>query len=447
MKKSDVNKSWKQFHYHNLETQNMIKIDTVVAVFCLFAVYYPICYGANTYYVSSEPSVQCLTLNISNDSDHSCKTFTEYATAPTMRLDSKNQDIVMSFLQGVHNLSRNFTINQNLTMKGQPVSDPKENFPQILLVLHQGDIIIQNAARFNMSNLSIDGLSSSTISLKEVLDVFIENVVIVGSALLIQCVHCNRITALDNLFIGSVLVIAWPDPYQNTQYNAYNEVLIRDTVLHLSPVGNGISCCNVRSINIVNVLLSNILHTFIAHPPEAGLITFCACYPWGVQFREDCDLISSGFHYLDIYNSTFKRNSGTGLCIKVPVNAAVIVRSSAILDHEKGGAMFTCGQYGTRVILRNNNISNNINTLRGSIKASALKIYTIEIVDSPPHTIPELYLIQCQFVGNRHLGNTLITTVSIASHIRAYVTDSDFVDNYGSAITAYTRHMAHWIMF
>ena len=92
--------------------------------------------------------------------------------------------------------------------------------------------------------------------------------------------------------------------------------------------------------------------------------------------------------------------------------------------------MFTCHHHGTKVVLRDNNISNNINSLRGSIMASAVSIYTIEIVDTHPHKIPELYIIQCHFVGNGHFGNTIITTVSIKSHIRAIVTDSSFIDNY-----------------
>ena len=52
--------------------------------------------------------------------------------------------------------------------------------------------------------------------------------------------------------------------------------------------------------------------------------------------------------------------------------------------------MFTCHHHGTKVVLRDNNISNNINSLRGSIMASAVSIlnYTIEIVDIHPHKIP-----------------------------------------------------------
>ena len=117
----------------------MIKIDKVVTAFCLFSVLSsPVCHGTiNTYYVSCKPSVQCLVLNISGDSASSCKTFNEYATESTLQLDTKDHNnTLMSFLQGVHNLSRNFTTNQNLTMTGQTV--------QTLLLLHQGNITVQN---------------------------------------------------------------------------------------------------------------------------------------------------------------------------------------------------------------------------------------------------------------------------------------------------------------
>ena len=103
-----------------------------------------------------------LVLNISIDSASSCKTFNKYATESIMQLDKKDQDVLLSFLQGVHNLSRNFTANQNLSMTGQA--------RETLLLLHQGNIAVRNTTRFNMSNLSIDGLSKHYISLKEVLD-------------------------------------------------------------------------------------------------------------------------------------------------------------------------------------------------------------------------------------------------------------------------------------
>ena len=78
----------------------MIKIDKLVTTFCLFSVlYFPVCRGNNTYYVSYQPSVQChLVLNISIDSVSSCKTFNEYATETIMQLDTKDQDVLLSFL-------------------------------------------------------------------------------------------------------------------------------------------------------------------------------------------------------------------------------------------------------------------------------------------------------------------------------------------------------------
>ena len=423
-------------------------IREVLNMFWLFVllVCYPGCYQTfETCFVSSNTSQQCLlTLNISNVSEHSCKTFNEYATETTW-LDTVNDGVSMIFLQGTHNLNRNFNINQNLTMKGQPVSGNNYNLAQIVLVLRQGNITIQHAARVTISNLTVDGISSNTLSIKEVSDVSIKNVVMIGTALLIQCVRCNEVSILNTLFVGSVLVIAWPDPYQNTRYDAYKKVLIKDTAFHLSPVGNGLSCCNVRSISMINISLSELFRTSTAQPapPESGLITFCAYYPWGIQFREECDLLTSSFLLLEIYDSMFKRSTGTGVCISVPTNAEVYFVSSTIRDHKKGGAMFESGPSGTRVILRNNSISNNINTLLGSATASALRIYTVEIVDTHPHAIPEIYIIQCHFIGNIHLGNTLLSTVSIHSHIRAYIIDSEFVDNYGSGITAYTKEKDH----
>ena len=414
-----------------------------IALWVFGVLCYARCHGSH--FVSSNPSAQCSTLNVSNHSEHSCKTFNEYANETFS--DTRNNDYVMAmtFLQGVHHLNRNFTINQNLTMKGQLLSG---NVDQIVLVLHNGsNIMVQNAASVNISKLSIDGLSSSTVLVTDVLDVSIENVVLIGTALLIQCVRCNEVTILNTLFIGSVLVIAWPDRYQNTRYDAYKKVLIRDTAFRLSPVGNGLSCCNVRSISMINVSLSDIFHTSTAQPaaapPEGGLITFCDYYPWGLEFLEECDLLTSGFLLLEIYNSTFKRSTGTGVCISAPTNAEVYFVSSNILDHKQGGAMFTSGQNGTRVLLRNITMYNNSYNLFGSAAASALSIYTRKIVDTHPHAVPEIYIIQCHFRGNRHLGNALITTVSITSHIRAYVIDSEFEDNYGSGITAYTTEKDH----
>ena len=75
----------------------MIKIDKLVTTFCLFSVlYFPVYHGTTTtYYVSCEPSVQCLVLNISIDSASSCKTFNEYATESIMQLDKKRSGCII----------------------------------------------------------------------------------------------------------------------------------------------------------------------------------------------------------------------------------------------------------------------------------------------------------------------------------------------------------------
>ena len=75
--------------------------------------------------------------------------------------------------------------------------------------------------------------------------------------------------------------------------------------------------------------------------------------------------------------------------------------------------------------------------------ASALSVYTVNIVDTQPHKIPKLTMINTHFSGNRHLVSKPITTVSITSHIIALVRDCNFTDNYGSAITAYTTKKDH----
>ena len=235
--------------------------------------------------------------------------------------------------------------------------------------------------------------------------------------------------------MGSVLVIAFPDPYLNKSYYAYNDVHITNTSFYLSPFGNGLSCCNVNAIKIKNVLLNNISHTSTIHPPEAGLITFCDYYPWGFLYRESCDLLTSRFYSLKVYDSTFKRNSGTGLCINAPQSSEVYVARSAILDHQQGGVVITSGHVGTKVMFYGNNISHNVNTLVGSASASALSIYATE--DRIPNNnraqdVPRLFRNYCQFVGNQRFGNTLIATVFISTNVRARITDSEFMDKSSS---------------
>ena len=158
-----------------------------------------------------------------------------------------------------------------------------------------------------------------------------------------------------------------------------------------------------------------------------------------------CDLLVSNVHVMKMYNSTFKRTTGTGLCINVPSNASVCIRNSTIIDHTKGGATFTYnGNDKIVVILDNTTISNNVNTLSGSSVASALSVYTVNIVDTQSHKIPKLTMINTHFSGNGNLVSKPITTVSITSlNIIATVSDCNFTDNYGSAITAYTTKKDH----
>ena len=250
-------------------------------------------------------------------------------------------------------------------------------------------------------------------------------------------------TILDIHCIGSPLVIAWPEYYLSSDTKAYKNVVIRDAVFHLSPKGNGLSCCNVRSSLIGNILISNISSNSTAKPPESSLITFCRYFPWGMTELEVCDLLTTDIDHMRIYNSKFKRTNGTGLCVNVPFNAYVVVDNSTIIDHMKGGAMFTYGDNGIYVVLLNTTISNNVNTLQGSTMASALSIYTVNVVNTHSHIIPKLRIDNTHFVGNKHLIGTPISTVAITSHIRTSVYNCNFTDNYGSAITAYAIKVDH----
>ena len=105
--------------------------------------------------------------------------------------------------------------------------------------------------------------------------------------------------------------------------------------------------------------------------------------------------------------------------------------------------MFTYSHNGIVVNLLNNNISNNINTLSGSTMASALSVYTIVIENALPHVIPKLVISNSHFIANRHLVSKPTTTVSVTSHVLAFIHDCNFTDNYGSAITAYTTTVDH----
>ena len=411
---------------------------TMLAAFSLFVILsLSACSNSTNYFVSSNQSAQCLM--ISNDSEYSCKTFDEYANNKEWLNGRKKADVLtLTFLQGVHNLSRNLTLHRfgSITIKGQKDYPDK----QADLILHKCNITVQNVTQFTMSDLSINGLSFNCLSVKEVSHVTIKNVVITSSALLIRCFHCNSATVLDTIFIGSVLVVAWPDYMQKNPYSAYENVTVKGTVFYLSSVGNGISCCNVNSLTVVNVFMGNIHHDmYETYPPRVGFVsTFCHHFPWGLRTKEECDLLTSSIDRLIIHNSTFKRNSSTGLCIKVPTGAFVSIKSTAIVDHTRGGIKFSYDHKGMRIFLHGNNISNNINTWSSSSEASALSIYNTFRDSESDYPVPKLYLFQTKFTDNRHVGNTLISTVSITSYIQTSISNCEFTGNYGSAITAHT---------
>ena len=385
-------------------------------------------------FVSSKPTSEYLLLNIS--SGFACETIDDYAFNAE-ELESR-ENVLMTFLPGAHNLTRNLTVREKLYLQ---MAGSKG---RTLLYFHHGSIMIQDVTNFRLSTLAIEGLSSATVSTKDVLDVTIEDVVITGSAFLIQCLQCNTATISNILFIGSVLVIAWPEYYMKGQrYRAYKQVVIQDTVFHLSPTGNGLSCCNVNSLFITNISVSNLPNNSVAKPPEGSLIIFCSHYPWGQRFREVCDLLSANIHRLVIRNSRFERTSGTGLYISVPLNGLVYIINATISHHTKGGAMFTYLNNGVDVTLRNCTISNNSNTLSGSLMASAVRVYVVLVDNALPHEIPKLRIIQTLFVGNRHFGSQPMSTLCIMSHVLAAVQDSNFTDNYGTAITAYTTSRDH----
>ena len=173
-------------------------------------------------------------------------------------------------------------------------------------------------------------------------------------------------------------------------------------------------------------------------------MTFCVRYPWDLVEREVCDLITTGTCTMEILNSAFKQTSGTGLCIKVPLHAKVIVNKMIISGHTKGGAMFTYGGNGVEVIIENTTICNNSNAFSGSIMASALSVYASNLVENT--LIPKLTIIRTNFIRNVHCVSRLTTTVSITSLVRATIQDSNFIDNYGSAIMAYTTREDHTLI-
>ena len=400
--------------------------------------------GGDVHYVGSKPSSECLFLNISER--QFCKTLDEYAsnTTVTGNSESGGNSVTMMFLPGVHNLTTNFSVKEklNFTLVGQ-----SSKINQTHIHLLHGSISVQSVAQVTLYKLSINGFSNYTVSLKGVIDVKFEDVVITGSAFIIQCLGCNSVTILDIHCIGSPLVIAWPEYDLFSDTKAYKNVVIRDAVFHLSPKGNGLSCCNVQSSLIVNISISNLPSNSTIKQPERSLITinYCLFFPWGLFGElEVCDLLTTNIHYLRINNSTFKRTNGTGICVNAPLGAYVVVKNSTIIDHLKGGAIFSYENKGISVTLFDNNISNNVNTLQGLSMASALSVYTaVKVENTHPHNIPRLRIENTHFVGNKHLVSRPISTVAITSHIKASIHDCNFTDNYGSAITAYTTTVDH----
>ena len=207
----------------------------------LFSSAYP--NASDSCFVSSKPTSECLFLG--NSSGFGCETIDSYAFNDTEELVSR-ENVLMTFLPGAHNLTRNLTIRERLYFR---MAGSKS---RTLLYLHHGNIMIHDITNFRLSTLTVEGLSSTTVSLKDVLDVTIEDVVVTGSAFFIQCLQCNTASISNVLFVGSVLVIAWPVKAQRSD-QAYKQVVIQDTVFHLSPTGNGLSCCNVHSLLIATL--------------------------------------------------------------------------------------------------------------------------------------------------------------------------------------------------
>ena len=418
----------------------LIKILFTVSILLELLLHVAPCY--DTVIVSTKPTLEC---NISGE--WACGTINDYALNNTqcheeLEFEGNRSNVTMLLLPGVHNLTRNFTVEGkvNFTM----VASNQSSRPIVMLI--KGGITIQNLVEVKLSNLSIEGLSRNTISIKNVLNVTFQDVIITASAFLIQCLGCNTVTILDIHCIGSPLVIAWPEYYLSSKTKAYKNVVIRDTVFHLSPKGNGLSCCNVHSSVMRNISISNLPSNSTTKPPESSLITFCRYFPWGLSKLEVCDLFTTNINDLRIHNSTFKRTSGTGFCMGVFYDALVYMINSTITDHTKGGAIFTFTGKGISVTLLNNTISNNQNNMLSSTTASALSVSVhYETPSTEGVDIPRLTISHTNFVNNIHLANKHITTVSIFSPdvMTLSIHNSNFTDNYGSAITAYTTDVGN----
>ncbi len=105
--------------------------------------------------------------------------------------------------------------------------------------------------------------------------------------------------------------------------------------------------------------------------------------------------------------------------------------------------MFNYADNGIQVILENATVCKNSNTFSGFSMASALSVHTANVDKTHSHIIPKLTIVRTRFIGNAHLVSRPTTTVCITSHVRATLQDCNFLDNYGSAITAYTTREDH----
>ena len=92
--------------------------------------------ASDSCFVSSKPTSECLLLNIS--SGFACETIDDYAFNDTEELVSR-ENVLMMFLPGAHNLTRNLTIREKVYLQ---VAGSEEG--QTLLYLHHGSILIQN---------------------------------------------------------------------------------------------------------------------------------------------------------------------------------------------------------------------------------------------------------------------------------------------------------------
>ena len=121
----------------------------------------------------------------------SCMTVHEFFNHTT------ESNIMLLFSSGIHNLTRNVTFENKLDVTITSYTT-QEN--QTHIILHQSDIVIQNSAKFTLSYLSITSFSTHLILLNTVMEVAIENVIITGNAIIIQCLSCNAVKVSNVIF-------------------------------------------------------------------------------------------------------------------------------------------------------------------------------------------------------------------------------------------------------